>query len=36
MEPKLFAQIVILMIIYVFLKNFVKCLHDSHCTKCKK
>lgn len=36
MDLKLFFQIVILMVIYVFLKNFVRCLHDTYCKKCKQ
>jgi hypothetical protein len=32
----LFGQIVLLMIIGVFVKTFVKCMHDTHCLKCKK
>lgn len=31
----LFGQIVLLIIIYAFVKNAVKCLHDTYCTKCK-
>jgi hypothetical protein len=36
MEWKLFGQIVLLIIIFVFLKNFAKCMHDNYCIKCKK
>lgn len=32
----LFGQIVLLIIIYSFISNFVKCMHDTYCTKCKK
>jgi hypothetical protein len=32
----LFGQIVLLMVIYAFIKNAVRCLHDTYCTKCKK
>jgi hypothetical protein len=33
---KLFGQIVLLLLINAFVKNFVKCLHDTYCAKCKK
>lgn len=36
MDMKLFLQIVLLMVIYSFIKNFVKCLHNNFCPKCKK
>jgi len=32
----LFGQIVLLIIIYSFITNCVKCLHDTHCKVCKK
>ncbi len=32
----LFGQIVLLIIIFVLIKTFVKCMHDTYCFKCKK
>ncbi len=32
----LFGQIVLLIVIYVLLKNMMKCMHDKYCTVCKK
>ena len=32
----LFGQIVLLIAIFVLLKTFIKCMHDSFCMKCKK
>jgi len=32
----LFGQIVLLVVIFAFINTFVKCMHDSYCTKCKK
>jgi len=32
----LFGQIVLLIAIFVVLKNVMKCIHDSFCSKCKK
>lgn len=32
----LFGQIVLLIIIYVFLKTLVMCLYDKFCKVCKK
>ena len=31
-----FGQIVVLIVIFAFVTNFVKCMHDTYCTKCKK
>jgi len=31
----LFGQIVLLIVIFVFVKTFVKCMHDAFCKKCK-
>ena len=36
MSWRLFGQIVLLIGIFVFLKTFIKCMHDTFCTKCKK
>ncbi len=36
MSWALFGQIVLLIVIHAFVKNFVKCLHDTFCIKCKK
>ena len=36
MEWKMFGQITLLIIIFAFVTNFVKCMHDSYCVKCKK
>lgn len=36
MSWTLFVQIVLLIAIFVFLKTFVKCMHDNFCFKCKK
>ncbi|MDD5729791.1 MAG: hypothetical protein PHN57_01490 [Candidatus Omnitrophica bacterium] len=32
----LFGQIVLLIIVFVIIKTFFKCMHDAHCTKCRK
>ena len=32
----LFGQIVLLIIIFSFVTNLVKCLHDTYCKTCKK
>jgi len=32
----LFGQIVLLIIIFVFAKSVMKCIHDNCCIKCKK
>ena len=32
----LFGQIVLLIFIFAFAKNFAKCMHDTYCTVCKK
>jgi len=32
----LFGQIALLIVIFVLLKTFMKCVHDSFCIKCKK
>ncbi len=31
----LFGQVVLLIIIAAFVQNFVKCMHDTFCKKCK-
>ena len=31
-----FGQIVLLIIVFAAVNSFVKCMHDSYCTKCKK
>jgi len=36
MDWKLFAQIVVLIVINAFVMTCVKCMHDMFCTKCKK
>ena len=36
MSWTLFVQIVLLMIIFVFVKTAVKCMHDTFCKTCKK
>lgn len=36
MSWKLFGQIVLLILIFSFLTNLIKCLHDTYCFKCKK
>jgi len=36
MSLGLFGQIVLLIVIYAFVKTAVKCLHNSYCPKCKK
>ncbi len=36
MDWRLFGQIALLIIIFVFAKSFVKCMHDNFCMKCKK
>lgn len=32
----LFGQIVLLIIIFAFVRVFIKCIHDTYCAKCKK
>ena len=32
----LFGQIVLLIIIYAFATNCIKCMHDTFCKVCKK
>jgi hypothetical protein len=32
----LFGQLVLLIIIFAFVKTCVKCMHDTYCNKCKK
>lgn len=32
----LFGQIVLLIVIFVLVKNFMRCMHDSFCKTCKK
>jgi len=36
MNLGLFGQIVLLMVIFAFIKTAVRCIHDNFCTKCKK
>jgi len=31
-----FAKVVLLIVIFVFVNTFVKCLHDMKCTACKQ
>jgi len=31
-----FVQAVVLIVIFAFVTTFVKCMHDTYCTKCKK
>ena len=35
MSWEAFGQAVLLIIIYVLVKQFIRCMHDSHCKKCK-
>ena len=32
----MFGQIVLLIVIFSFVRSFVKCMHDTYCGKCKK
>lgn len=36
MSWAMFGQVVLLIVIYALVSNFVKCMHDCYCTKCKK
>lgn len=36
MSWMLFGQIALLIVVYVIVSTFVKCMHDSYCTLCKK
>lgn len=36
MDWALFGQVVLLIVIFALVTTFVKCMHDSFCTKCKK
>ncbi len=36
MSWTLFGQIVMLIVIYALISNFVKCMHNAYCIKCKK
>lgn len=36
MSWMLFGQIVLLIIIFAFATNLVKCLHDTFCKTCRK
>ena len=36
MDWRLFGQIALLIIILVFAKTVIKCMHDNFCMKCKK
>lgn len=36
MSWTLFGQIVLLIVIFVFVKTVVKCMHDTFCKKCCK
>lgn len=31
-----FGQVVLLIVIFAFVNTFVRCMHDTFCTKCKK
>ena len=31
-----FGQIALLIVIFAMVSSFVKCMHDSYCTRCKK
>jgi len=31
-----FGQVVLLIVIFAFATTFVRCLHDTCCTRCKK
>jgi hypothetical protein len=30
-----FGKVVVLIVIFAFVNTFVKCMHDTYCTKCK-
>ena len=30
------GQVVLLIVVFAFVTTFVKCIHDTYCTKCKK
>ena len=32
----MFGQIVLLIVIFAFVTCFVRCVHDTHCKKCKQ
>ncbi len=36
MSWALFAQLTLLIVIFAVVMTFVKCMHDTHCTACKK
>jgi hypothetical protein len=36
MSGELFVQIVGLIILFVFINTFVKCMHNKYCKMCKK
>jgi hypothetical protein len=36
MSWAMFGQIVLLVVVFACVTNFVKCMHDTYCTKCKK
>ena len=36
MSWRLFGQIALLIIIFAFVKAFIKCMHDTYCKACKK
>ena len=36
MSWALFGQIVLLIIIAAFVITFIKCMHDTHCKKCRQ
>ena len=31
----LFGQIVLLIVVFAFVFTFVRCMHDTHCKRCK-
>jgi hypothetical protein len=31
-----FGQVVLLIAVFAFSTTYVKCIHDTYCTKCKK
>jgi len=32
----MFGQIVLLIVVFALVTSFVKCMHDTYCTKCNK
>ena len=31
-----FGRVVLLIVMFAFVTTYVKCIHDTYCTKCKK